>query len=348
MTLWSKFAAVIVVACFTTVYAQPAVCTDLVRQALATVETACAQTGRNQACYGNVALTATPRDGVRSLTFRQQGDVADVADLASLQLQQLDAEQQVWGIVMMKLQANLPDTLPGQNVTFLLFGDVKITNAVTSAPSEVPLRPMQAFYFSTGISKSNCAEAPDSGILIQTPKGAGKINLRANDVDIQLGSTAYLRAQPAGKMTVSVVEGEGILTSDGKTVIVPAGAQAQVPIDEDLQADGVPDDPEPYEESEVADLPVDLMPEDIEIASPEEFDAEEDDVDADSLDDSEDFSDEDVADNVDDSLDESFSGEDMTEFEDASPDESYDESGDDASGSQDEGDSGSSDGGGDE
>ena len=32
----------------------------------------------------------------------------------------------------MKLQANLPDTLPGQNVTFLMFGDVQVTNAVTS------------------------------------------------------------------------------------------------------------------------------------------------------------------------------------------------------------------------
>ena len=30
----------------------------------------------------------------------------------------------------MKLQANLPDSLPGQNVTFLMFGDVQIQNAV--------------------------------------------------------------------------------------------------------------------------------------------------------------------------------------------------------------------------
>ncbi|NOG50271.1 MAG: SH3 domain-containing protein [Chloroflexi bacterium] len=31
---------------------------------------------------------------------------------------------------MMRLQANLPDTLPGQNVTFVLFGDVTIEDAV--------------------------------------------------------------------------------------------------------------------------------------------------------------------------------------------------------------------------
>ncbi len=272
MRLWSKFAALLVLACFTTAYAQSAVCTDMVKQALAKVDTACALTGRNQACYGNFALTVTPRDGVQGFTFQKQGDLADVADVASLQLQQLDLKKQLWGIVLMKIQANLPDTLPGQNVTFLLFGDVKITNAVTASNSstDAPLNPMQAFYFSTGVGKSDCSAAPSSGILIQTPKGAGKISLRANDADIQLGSTAFLRAQAGDKMTMSVVEGEGVMTADGETVVVPAGTEAQVPLDEDLQADGAPDDPQPYDSAEVDTLPVDLMPNDIEIAPPDE------------------------------------------------------------------------------
>src|SRR5690606_20836366 len=35
-----------------------------------------------------------------------------------------------WGVALMQIQANLPDTLPGQNVTFLLFGDVTIEEEV--------------------------------------------------------------------------------------------------------------------------------------------------------------------------------------------------------------------------
>ena len=33
---------------------------------------------------------------------------------------------------MLRVQANLPDTAPGQNVTMLLFGDVQLENAVTN------------------------------------------------------------------------------------------------------------------------------------------------------------------------------------------------------------------------
>ena len=60
----------------------------------------------------------------------------------------------------MQLQANLPDTLPGQNVTFLLFGNVEIENAVvgdSEATPEAgdgdfaPLTTMQAFYFTSSV-----------------------------------------------------------------------------------------------------------------------------------------------------------------------------------------------------
>ncbi len=271
MKLWSKFSALFVLACFTTAYAQTAACSDLVKQALATVDTACAATERNQACYGNFSLTATARDDVQGFQFQKQGDRVDLADLASLQLQPFDLSNKLWGVALMKVQANLPDTLPGQNVTFLLFGDVKITNAVpASGPATAdPLKPMQAFYFSTGVGQSNCAAAPTSGILIQTPKGAGKISLRANNADIRLGSTAFLRAQAGGKMTVSVVEGEGEMTADGETVTIPAGTESQVPLDEDLQAEDAPEAAEPYDADDVIDLPVEELPDEIEIAAPD-------------------------------------------------------------------------------
>ncbi len=337
-------------ACFSTVAAQGTdVCATYVQQALGTVENACASTGRNQACYGNVSLDATPRPDVQNFVFQKQGDLVNVADVDSLQLKQLDAAKNIWGIALMKIQANLPDTLPGQNVTFLLFGDVKIQNAVAANPTlttldvtsnnninvrtgpgtsyqvagtlakgqtatadgrnsagswlriqipdsnalgwvsaslvtpasdvsalnvvdasqqEVPLKPMQAFYFSTGIGGTSCAQAPQDGILIQTPQGAGKIDLRANDVDIHLGSTAYLQAQPNDNLTVSIVEGETQVTSNGQTVTVPAGAQVTVPLDANLKANGIPSKPQPYDPALVAPLPVQVLPQQITIAPP--------------------------------------------------------------------------------
>ena len=283
MKFHRKIAYLFVLVCFTTVLAQSSDCSAIVKQAMTDVQQACASTGRNQACYGYVSLQATPREGVQNFTFAKAGDLANVADLTSLQLTPLDAAQNTWGIVLMKLQANLPDTLPGENVTFLMFGDVQIKNAVPAdgsgtatpavTPGTAPLQPMQAFYFKTGIGQTQCAGAPADGLLIQTPKGAGQISLRANNVDIQLGSTAYLQAQPSARMRVRVVEGKGHLTANGKTVVIPAGSEVDIPMDEDLNASGEPSDPEPYDASELGDLPIGYLPDEIEVAPPADEEA---------------------------------------------------------------------------
>ncbi len=336
----------LVVLCFTSAFAQAAACGAMVEQALADVQNDCNATGRNQACYGYVSLQATPRQGVQNFNFTKNGDLVSVADIATLSLSRLDTTNNTWGIALMKLQANLPDTLPGENVTVLMFGDVHMQDAstmssgvqvaasttvnvrnapstggsiigtltggqtaaatgrnpdgswlriqlpnsaalgwvsasvvkVTGDPSSLALvdptqaqtsfTPMQAFYFQSGITKTNCQQAPEDGILIQTPKGAGEIKLRANDVDIQLGSTAFFQAQPSGLMTVSVVEGEGHITANGKTVDVPAGLQTTVPMDANLHASGQPSDPQPYDAAAVQNLPVSVLPLKITIAAP--------------------------------------------------------------------------------
>jgi len=337
-----------VVLCFTTALAQDAAatCSAFIEKAFADVQKVCTLTDRNQACYGYPALSATPHEGVENFTFTSPGDLANVADIDTLSLSALDSVENTWGIALIKLQANLPDTLPEQNVTFLLLGNVEIQNAVVSSDaaativltaasnanirsasstsatvigslvqgdtitangrnadgswlriqipdsdmlgwvfanlvtaegdvsalsevdateSEVPLRPMQAFNFRTGITPTDCTEAPPDGILIQTPQGAGQINLRANDVEIQLGTTAFLQAVPDANMTISVLEGEGRVTVGNQTVVVPAGSQVNIPVDADGRPTGAIDDPQPYAESLVALLPVQILPEPITI-----------------------------------------------------------------------------------
>ena len=167
----------VVLLAFTTVQAesaaQGATCGAMVQQAMTEVENVCSGTGRNQACYGYVSLEATPRDGVANFEFTHQGDLANVADVQSVKLDPLDDENGIWGVLLMKLQASLPDALPGQNVTFLLFGDVEIENAV-DPQADPTLQPMQAFYFRTGIAQTDCNQAPSDGVLIQTPEGWAK------------------------------------------------------------------------------------------------------------------------------------------------------------------------------
>ncbi|MEO8393275.1 MAG: SH3 domain-containing protein [Chloroflexota bacterium] len=349
MKPFRKIVYFLIVLCFTTALAQDGTCSAIIQQAMAQVQNGCALTGRNQACYGYVSLDATPREGVQDFTFAKAGDLASVGDLDTLRLGALDPANNTWGVALMKLQANLPDALPGQNVTFLLFGDVEIQNAATgdiqqatvaltstananlrnspstngavigslgkgdaliangrnadstwlriqipdssalgwvfstlvtpdgdvsalsivdSTEAEVPFKPMQAFYFKTGITQTSCAEAPQDGIVIQTPQGAGQISLRANDVDIQLGSTAFLQATPNDKMTISVVEGTGHVTVGGKTVVVPSGSQVEIPVDANVKPTGAVSDPQPYDPALVQPLPVQNLPLKITVAPP--------------------------------------------------------------------------------
>jgi len=99
---------------------------------------------------------------------------------------------------------------------------------------------MQAFYFTSGVGTSNCAEAPQDGILIQTPEGAGKVNLLINEVSIELGSTAYVRAQKSGSMTFDLLEGSSsVQVGDAKVAILP-GTRATIPLDAEGKASGAP------------------------------------------------------------------------------------------------------------
>lgn len=113
-------------------------CSAFFETALATVEEACSDLGRNQACYGNVALTAIGQPDASNFQFSDTGDIADVAAIQSMQLSGYDPENGLWGVVMMQVQADLPNTMTGQNVTVMLFGDVSLTNTADSVIEQVP------------------------------------------------------------------------------------------------------------------------------------------------------------------------------------------------------------------
>jgi hypothetical protein len=313
-------------------------CPELVRTAYATTADLCGDTGRNQACYGHSLLEAKPQPDVSVLKFDQEGDLADVDQIQSMRLSAMDDSTGVWGITLMRLQANMLDSHLGENVTVLLMGDVEINadtteptttqqvgvkgqmgvnvrqspslnaNVITSLqPGEGVLAdgrladsswirvhlpnnggtgwmaasfltsasgldnldvveassryymPMQAFTFKSGSNDALCAEAPDSGILIKTPEGIGKITLLVNEVDIQVGSTVYFQSQPGGDMAIRVIEGSVQVSTFDTTVDVTTGNETTVPVDENMQAAGPPTPPTPYDPEDVRALPLELL-----------------------------------------------------------------------------------------
>ena len=209
--------------------AQPGSCPALVDDLLAQLDSICADVGRNEICYGNTQLEAVPFADVENFTFETVGDIEGVSRLQTLDLSPLDEETSEWGVVLMRLQADLPDTIPGQNVTFIAFGDVELTNAVTDLEAA---NPMQAFYLSTGIGAVDCEDVPTDGLLVQTPEGAGQVTFSVNGVDVSIGSTAYLQAQPEGVMQISLLEGTGATRSGDEITPLVAGTNLTYMLDD--------------------------------------------------------------------------------------------------------------------
>lgn len=100
-------------------------CPVIVQEALETVDNLCARAGRNETCYGNLSVSATARESAYDFQFDAPGDIVPLRSLDSLRLQPMDLAARTWGVVLLRAQASIPDTLPGQNVTFLLFGNVE-------------------------------------------------------------------------------------------------------------------------------------------------------------------------------------------------------------------------------
>jgi hypothetical protein len=233
-------------------------CPLIVQQALNAANSACQDTGRNQACYGNIALQATAVEG-KSFVFEQTGDLIDVSDIQSLDVSPMNQEAGTWGVVLMRLQANLPETMVGQNVTFLLFGDVSIS----PNPNVEAQSPMQAFYLRTGIGDAPCEEAPQSGLMIQTPEGAQQVAFNVNGVDISMGSTILFRAQPGVEMAVSALEGAATVNINNELFPIVAGTWARMPIDSNFNILDVPALPTPYRGEVLSSLPIGLLERDI-------------------------------------------------------------------------------------
>ncbi len=112
-------------------------CPDLTALALTRVGDACEGLERNQVCYGNPLLDTTFREADVALRFVEPSDRVPVGILDTLRTLPMDPVTGVWGVGVMRIQANLPDARPGEAVTFLLFGDVTLQN--TGAEEQPPI-----------------------------------------------------------------------------------------------------------------------------------------------------------------------------------------------------------------
>jgi len=203
-------------------------CEELIANAMQVSDRGCTGISTNQVCYGNNQLISEHSGEVGE--FDLVGDILGIEALQKLKASPLDLVQQLWGVAVFKLQANIPGTVPGQNVTFLAFGNTEIDNDSGD---------MTAFYFSTGFGGITCNGVDFDGLKIEMADGAG-IEFMANDVEISLKGDAIMVAQPGGEMDVTVVDGGATVTANGVTRTLVPGTSVSIPISSNLNANGEP------------------------------------------------------------------------------------------------------------
>jgi hypothetical protein len=171
------------------VAAQVDECPEIVTEALSIVGDNCSELDRNSACYGaemvesDTILQPRPSD-----FFLNPADRAELVQLSEVRPLTLDAENRSFGVAALSVQAEVPNSLPGQAVVFLLMGGATLTNE--GAPNTSGKTPFQSFYFLPGIGTSPCYEAEPT-LTIQTPESM-TVNITLNGIDIQMSPNTLL------------------------------------------------------------------------------------------------------------------------------------------------------------
>lgn len=115
------------------------VCPPFINDAVTLAGESCDELGRNTACYGNNQVLASFTTEALAEDFAEPADTAALADVVNISTSALNAEESIWGLALMNVQANIPDTIPGQAVLFFLMGETTVENQVTGeAPTITP------------------------------------------------------------------------------------------------------------------------------------------------------------------------------------------------------------------
>lgn len=117
-------------------------CSALVTQALRALDNNCVDLTRNSACYGYNQVSASFSEPVAEDFFAKPSDMASLAMVETIQTTPLDEATQTWGVALMNVQANIPNSLPGQSVVFMLIGDAELENAVSPEEIFTPATPV--------------------------------------------------------------------------------------------------------------------------------------------------------------------------------------------------------------
>ena len=123
--------------------------------------------------------------------------------------------------------------------------------------------PGQTFDFRSGIDDAPCDGAPESGILLQTPKFVSPRHFEINGARVSIGGTVWLQAQVSAGMQIHALDGAVRVSVREQAVNLTGGRYTTVPLEREedggMRAAGPPAEPAAYDYHALVRLPVQLL-----------------------------------------------------------------------------------------
>ena len=146
----------------------------------------------------------------------------------------------------------------------LITGSVNALGAAAPPHTGAPLWfTLQNFDFRSGAADAPCADAPESGVLLQTPKYTTPRRLEINGVNLILNGTVFLQAQASAGMWIHALDGEARVSAADSAISVRSGFYTHIPLQ--INADGrsvaaePPAPAEPYDYFSMLRLPIHVL-----------------------------------------------------------------------------------------
>ena len=126
-----------------------------------------------------IEMTANQGVNVRLFPRTDQNNICWCAKSKYSLLLQPDATPMFFNENWIQISADGVESYVGWVIDWALDTTEDVSSLSVVRPGDTTTYgPMQAFYFTSGIGDAQCNEAPDSGMLIQTPQGVGLVNFR--------------------------------------------------------------------------------------------------------------------------------------------------------------------------
>jgi hypothetical protein len=185
-------------------------CPTLVKQALQAVGNNCGGLTRNSACYGFNRVNAIFSENVNEGAFSKPSDLAGLKTLQSIDTAALNENLKEWGVAVMSVQANIPNSLPGQAISFILLGDVAVDNAV---PADQAVAPAANPIPVTTLNESNIRTLPTTkSNIIGSVSGSTALSADATNTTKDWLRVVFDNATP-GWISRALVKTDGDLDS---------------------------------------------------------------------------------------------------------------------------------------